>query len=132
MRQMVTLSLLQQQSASERLRGVTFTSQIPQPGSEVVNALIDAVMHDPNTNVRLASVDALKRFADRESVRSASIEALLRQTSPMVQIALIDFVIETGGADSAEALRRLSVDDRLDQAVRARATRGLEQLGVKS
>src|SRR5687768_938846 len=31
MRQMVTLSLLQQQSASERLKGVSFTTQIEQP-----------------------------------------------------------------------------------------------------
>jgi len=44
MRQMVTLSLLQQQqSASARLKGVSFTTQIEQPGSEVTLALLDTL-----------------------------------------------------------------------------------------
>jgi hypothetical protein len=132
MRQMVTLSLLQQQSASERLRGVTFTGQIPQPGSEVVTALLDTLMHDQNVNVRLASIDALKRFAQHDAVRRGAVEALPLQTSPLVQIALIDFAVETAGRDSTAALRRLAQDTMLDAAVRARASRGLQQLGAAS
>lgn len=132
MRQMVTLSLLQQQSASERLRGVTFTSQIAQPGAAVVTALLDALADDPNANVRLASIDALRRFADREVVRQGALAAFARQTSPLVQIALIDFVVEASGSESAATLRRLSADTMLDPAVRARAAAGLGQLGVKS
>jgi hypothetical protein len=129
MRQMVTLSLLQQQSASERLKGVSFTTQIEQPGSEVTLALLDTLMHDPNVNVRLATIDALKRVAARESVRRGVIEALARQTSPLVQIALIDFVVEANGREAADTLRRLSSDPMLDQAVRGRATQALRQIG---
>jgi hypothetical protein len=129
MRQIVTLSLLQQQSASERLRGVSFTSQIEQPDSEITLALLDTLMHDPNVNVRLATIDALKRLATRETVRRGVIDALPRQTSPLVQIALIDFVVEKSGREAVETLRRLSSDAMLDQAVRARAVRGLQQIG---
>jgi hypothetical protein len=129
MRQMVTLSLLQQQSASERLRGVSFTSQIDQPGSEVSAALLETLMHDSNVNVRLATIDALKRFAARVDVRRGVIDALPRQTSPIVQIALIDFVVEASGRDAADTLRRLSADPMLDKAVRARAAQKLEQIG---
>ena len=129
MREMVTLSLLQQQSASERLKGVTWTRAIDDPGSEVTAALLDTLMHDPNDNVRLATIDALKRFADREGVRRGAIDALDRQTSPLVQIALIDFVVEVNGREAADMLRRLSRDPMLDDAVRARAAQGLEQLG---
>ena len=129
MREMVTLSLLQQQSASERLKGVTWTREIEQPGSEVTAALLDTLMHDANVNVRLASIDALKRFADRDAVRRGAIEALEQQTSPLVQIALIDFVVEVNGREAADMLRRLSRDPMLDEAVRARAAQGLEQLG---
>ena len=53
LREMVSLSLMQQQSASERLKGVSWTGQIDRPSSEVVSALLDALMHDPNVNVRL-------------------------------------------------------------------------------
>jgi hypothetical protein len=129
MRQMVTLSLLQQQSASERLKGVSFTSQIEQPGGEVTAALLDTLMHDPNVNVRLAAIDALKRFAGGENVRRGVLDALARQTSPLVQIALIDYVVETNDRGAADTLRSLAGNPMLDQAVRGRATRALQQIG---
>jgi hypothetical protein len=130
LRQMVTLSLMQQQSASERLRGVSFSNQLDQPGNEVVSALIDTLMHDPNVNVRLASIDALKRFAERDSVRRAAIRALDTQTSPLVQMALIDFVVETQERSAVDALRRLSRDDMANETVRARARWGIDHLGA--
>jgi len=130
MRQMVTLSMLQQQSASERLKGVSYSSQIDQPGNEVTAALLDALMHDPNDNVRLRTVDALRRFADHAPVRRGAIDALSQQTSPLVQMALIEFVLEVGGRDAAEALGRLASDPMVDEVVRAQAKRGLTQIGA--
>ena len=131
-RQMVTLSLLQQQSASDRLRGVSWSGRLEEPGGEVVEALLDALLHDSNVNVRLASIDALARFADRQAVRQGAIEALQSATSPLVQIALIDFVVGAQEKTSIEALKRLAADPALNEAVRSRATWGLGQLGVKS
>jgi hypothetical protein len=130
LRQMVTLSLMQQQSASERLRGVSFSNQLDRPGNEVVAALIDTLMHDTNVNVRLASIDALKRFAERDTVRRAAIQALDTQKSPLVQMALIDFVVETQERGAIDALRRLSRDDMTNEAVRARAKWGIDHLGA--
>lgn len=129
MRQMVTLSLMQQQSASERLKGVTWTGRIEQPGSEVVTALVDALLHDQNVNVRLASVDALRRFAGREGVRRSAVDALPRQTSPLVQMALIDFLVEVAGRESAATLRGLSQDPMVDRTVRERAAWAVQQVG---
>jgi hypothetical protein len=128
LRQMVTLSLMQQQSASERLKGVSWSNQLDRPGNEVVSALIDTLMHDANVNVRLASIDALRRFAEREVVRSAAIHALDTQPSPLVQMALIDFVVETQERGAVETLRRLSRDDAVNEAVRARAAWGINHL----
>ena len=128
LRQMVTLSLMQQQSASERLKGVSWSGQLDRPGNEVVSALIDTLMHDANVNVRLASIDALKRFAEREAVRSATIHALDTQTSPLVQMALIDFVVETQEREALESLRRLAGNPQINEVVRARATWGIDHL----
>ena len=129
-RQMVTLSLLQQQSASERLKGVNTSSQLEQPGTEVVTALLDTLRHDPNVNVRLASVDALRRFGGRDLVRKGVVEALPQQESPLVQIAMVDFILEAAGPDTKSVLQRLVEDMMLNQAVRARAERGLKQVGL--
>jgi hypothetical protein len=128
LRQMVILSLMQQQSASERLKGVNWSNELDRPSNEVLAALIDALRHDPNVNVRMASIDALKRFADRETVRAATLEALSTQASPLVQMALIDFVVETRDRGAIDALRRLSRDRSVDPTVRARATWGIDHL----
>jgi hypothetical protein len=129
LREMVSLSLMQQQSATDRLKGVTWTGQLDRPSAEVVSALLDALMHDPNVNVRLATIDALERFASREDVRRAAIAAVDRQMSPRVQIALIDFLVKTNERQSAPTLRRLVQDPRVNDAVRSRAAWGLQQLG---
>jgi hypothetical protein len=132
MRQTMSLALLQQASATARLQGVISTRQIDSPDAEIIAALLDALTYDPNANVRLATVDALKRFMDRDLVRRGTVSALARQTSPLVQIALIDFVVESAGADSADALRTLSTDSTVAEAVRARAAQALRQLGARS
>jgi hypothetical protein len=131
MRQMVGLSLMQQQSASDRLKGVTWSSTLEQPGGEVVSALLDTLLHDPNVNVRLASIDALARFADQQQVRQGAIDALQSASSPMVQIALIDFVVGARETGSIEMLKKLAADSS-NEMVRMRALRGLDRFGAKS
>jgi HEAT repeat protein len=129
LREMVSLSLMQQQSANDRLKGVTWTGQLDRPSGAVISALVDALIHDPNVNVRLAAIDALERFASREDVRRAAIAAVDRQMSPLVQIALIDFLVKTNERQSAPTLRRLAQDPQVNDAVRSRAAWGLQQLG---
>ncbi len=128
MRQMLTLSLLQQQSAAERLRGVSASAQLEQPGNEVVAALLDTLLHDPNENVRLAAVDALRRFSDREDVRRGTGRAVTDSAAPLLQIAVIDFMVETRDPQAASMLQRLSQDRSVDELVRGRAALGLERL----
>ena len=127
-RQMVALSLLQQQSASDRLKGVSWSYQLQQPGREILAALLDTLMHDQNVNVRLAAVDALAQFARQPTVRQGILQALAQQDSPMVQIALIDLLVGLGEKNSVTTLRNLSANRNLDTAVRDRAEQGLVEL----
>jgi hypothetical protein len=127
LRQMLTLSLLQQQSATERLRGVNWTAQIDQPGNEVVAALLDTLLHDPNENVRLAAVDALRRFSDRQDVRLGTKRAAVDAGAPLLQVAVIDFMVETRDPQAPALLRALAQDPSQDASVRGRAQWGLEQ-----
>jgi hypothetical protein len=126
--EMVALSLLQQQSASERLKGVSWSYRIEQPGDQVRSALLDTLMHDANVNVRLAAVDALRQFGQDQQVRRGLVEALERQNSALVQIAMIDLVVELRETQSLNALRKLANDQNLNEAVRQRAEWGLNQL----
>jgi hypothetical protein len=132
MRQLVALSLMQQQSASERLRGVSWSYQVEPSDKEVLNALVTAVNHDPNVNVRLAAVDALRPFTGSPSThlaaRNAVIQALPKQTTPIVQVALIDFLAELKERNAAPELRRLVSDPDIDSGVRNRAAWALERM----
>ncbi len=64
MRQLVALSLLQQQNASDRLRGVNYAYRVEQSDPQVLSALLTTLDHDSNVNVRLAAVDAVRNFTD--------------------------------------------------------------------
>ncbi len=130
LRQLVALSLLQAQSPSDRLRGVSFSSQIARPDADVEQSLLRAVNHDPNVNVRLSAVDAIEKYAGDPAVRRALVDAVAVQDSPIVQCALIDLLVDVRDRDSGPALRKLAQDGQADEAVRQRATLAIQKLGV--
>jgi HEAT repeats/Putative zinc-finger len=130
MREMVAMTLLQQDSAIGRLQGVSWSHQLERPSDQVLATLLDTLRHDPNFNVRLASIDALRAFAAEEGVRTGLVDALGSKgtTSPMVQIALIDALTDLRERRSVDALRTLAEDTKQVEAVRQRARRGIQQL----
>jgi hypothetical protein len=46
----------------------------------------------------------------------------------LLQIAVIDFMVETRAPEAESVLRQLSRDQTVDEAVRGRAAMGLERL----
>ena len=127
-RQLVALSLMQQQSASERLKGVDYSYRIPQPDPKVLLALLHAVNYDQNVNVRLAALDALHSSAANDMVRHGLIESVDRQTSPLMQIALIDLLVDIREKAAAGELQALVKEAGLNPEVRERAEWALEKL----
>jgi hypothetical protein len=131
LRQMVALSMLQQQSPSARMRGVTYTEQMSQPDREVADALLFAVKNDSNVSVRLSAVDALQKFAADPRVVPSLIGAVPGQDSPMVQIAIVDLLVQLNARSASGDLARLSKDGQLDETVRQRAAWAVQQLEGK-
>ena len=128
LRQTVALSMLQQQSPLARMRGVSYSEQIPQPDRQLLDALLDAVQHDSNVNVRLSAVDALEKFAADPAVIRSMAAALTAQDSPLVQIALIDLLVHLDARAVAPEMARLSRAPRTDEMVRQRAAWALHKL----
>ena len=127
-RQLVAVSLLRQQSASDRLRGVSYSYRLTKPDPEVLSALLHAVRYDSSVDVRLSAVDALRRYASEPEVSDGLLQALPAPQSPMVQIALIDLIVETRERRAADLLRQLKDDKNVNEAVRERAGWGLDRL----
>ena len=125
----VGLALLDHQSASERLLGVAW-SQRAEQAPEVVNALLERVQYDPSINVRLAAVDALRSQRSRPEVDTGLAMALDRQDTPLLQVALIDALLESGSDDAIEAVRRMLSRTELDPAVREYVETALTEAGA--
>jgi len=128
MKQLVTLSLLQQQNASDRLQGVNWSYRVEQSDSEVLAALLTTVNHDPNVNVRLAAVDALHNFADSPVGRRGLIQSLNKQGSPMVEIAILDQLVEMKEKDAKPAIAKLMSASDVNPEVKQHAVWALGKL----
>ena len=128
MRQLVALSLLQQQNASDRLQGVNWSYRVERSDTEVLSALLHTINNDTNVNVRLAAIDAMRTFAESGVARRGLVQAIPRQTSPMVQIALIDQLVDLKEAGAKPSLTTLAKDDAVNPAVRERAQWALGRL----
>jgi hypothetical protein len=127
-KEMVAVSLLQQQSATERLRGVDYSERMPSMEPQVITALIQAVNRDSNVNVRLAAIDALGKVANQTQVRQSMQEALAQQDSPMVQAALIDYLVDAHDRNAVGTIRDLVARPDVNPTVRQRATYAVQQL----
>ena len=127
-KEMVAVSLLQQQSATERLRGVDYSARMGSMEPQVITALIQRVNRDPNVNVRLAAIDALGKVANESQVRQSMQEALPQQDSPMVQAALIDYLVQAHDRSAVSTIRDLVARPDVNPTVRDRATYAVKQL----
>ncbi len=128
MRQMVVLSMLQQQSASERLQGVSYSRREDQLDPQVMSALVHTLRYDGSVDVRLAALDALSRHGAQPQVHKGVVDALQEQQSPLVQVALIDLMVEWRDPDAAQRLRNFVQTPNLNPTVRQRADWALSKL----
>src|SRR3972149_916559 len=128
MQRMVAMTLLKTQSASERIKGVNWTERINQPDTEGLAALFQTLNYDQNVNVRLAALEALTRFYDRDEVRGGLIESLPKQSSPLIQLAMLDVFVEAKDTEAVRPFKTLLQKETLNETVRERVTLRLTEL----
>ena len=120
MKQLVVLSMLQQQSASARLEGVTWSTRDEQLNPQVLSALLHTLRYDASVDVRLAALDALSRHGRQPQVHKGILDSLQQEQSPLVQVALIDLLLEWRDRDAAQRLQQLEQTPNLNPTVRQR------------
>jgi hypothetical protein len=128
MRQLMVLSMLQEESASERLQGVSWSTRQQQADPQILAALLRTLRYDSSVDVRLAALDALSRYGSHPQVRQGLAEALTAQQSPLVQVELIDLLVQLRDRGILDELRKIQQDTAADPAVRQRAERAISQL----
>jgi hypothetical protein len=118
MREVMMISLLENDSPVERLRAVNISNQIPSSGNRTVDALLHTLNNDTNVNVRIAAVNALSERGSNPEVRSGLVNSIVRQESPLVQIALADAMIELQERRAVEEFEILLARNNMDSSVR--------------
>jgi len=128
MGQLFEQSVLQKRATGERLETVLTAGEARRPDERVINGLINSMAFDTSVNVRLNALNALYSHADQEVVRAGVLACLPRETSPLVQVAMIDFLVAAREHAAAPELRRLVGDSQADIDVRESARRAIELL----
>jgi hypothetical protein len=128
LKEMMMLSLLEKESASERLKAVSLTSDMGQVSQKVTNALFQTLNNDPNVNVRLAALDALRGYAKDGKVREELVRSIGHQDSPLVQVALAELMVALQEKKSVNELEKIMKNDRTPVEVKNKIKESIEVL----
>jgi hypothetical protein len=127
-RSMMVLSLLQQRSSADRLQGIGYSTHDGGPDPQVVTALFEALDHDTSVDVRLAAADAIAGLHPNAAVGARLVNSLRAQSSPLVQVALLDVLAKRHESDAQPLLQEMIANPRLNKSVRERAQWALRHL----
>lgn len=128
LKETVTLALLENPSASERIRGVSYTSEIKGDNKNVIRALFTTLNNDDNPNVRLVTLEALTHYANDPIVREGLIASIVEQDNPLVQSALADVMLKLQEKRSVQPFRKLLQQKELNTMVRSKIEETITQL----
>jgi HEAT repeats len=126
--QLVEQSVLQKRTTGDRLETVLTAATTSKPDERVIDGLINSMAFDPSVNVRLNALSALYAHADQEVVRAGVLACLPRETNPLVQVSMIDFLVATKAREASPELRRLASDEKANADVRDSARRAIDLL----
>lgn len=94
LKEVMMMALLDEQSVSQRLKGVQMSNGLISNNQEVTDALFLTLNNDENTNVRLAALTTLAAYAKDPAIREGLINSISKQKSPLVQVALAELMVE--------------------------------------
>jgi hypothetical protein len=107
LKEMMMLSLLEKESATERLRAVSLTNDMDQVSQAVTTALFKTLNSDESVNVRLAALEALTPYSKQPAVREELIRSIGKQESPLVQVAMAELMAAVQAKKSVKELQKI-------------------------
>ncbi len=122
---MLTLSMLENPSASNRMQAMGVSLQQVERDDEILEALRQVLDHDPNVNVRLKAANALADFIEEPGVIDIMITSLDKQDFPQVQIAIIEILTEARKKEAINAFHQLLEKEELMNIVKDKAAEGI-------
>ncbi|MEY4929754.1 MAG: hypothetical protein RI909_478 [Bacteroidota bacterium] len=128
LKEMMMLSLLEKESATQRLKAVSLTTDMDHASEKVTNALFATLNNDENINVRLAALEALTSYSQDSAVRAKLITSIATQDSPLVQVALAELMVAIQEKKSVDALKQLLNSDKTPKEVKSKISESIKVL----
>ena len=123
------LSNLENDSTGKRLEAVyEFSDEYQKEDEEIINVLIKTLLYDENTNVKIATIDALLQFPQNEKIRKSLILALSNEKTPLVQMKLINSMSILREQRAKKPLEEIIKDDKTYDIVKNKATIAMADL----
>lgn len=120
-RQAIFAKLNDMVSPSQRMTAAAQVLLMKNTDKEIVDALVKTMNNDPNTNVRLAALEALSRFHREPYVKKQLIASMTKQKDPMVQIGLIELLTKMKETTILKELDKMVNDGNTMDAVKDHA-----------
>ena len=128
MKEQQLLNGIDDESASERIKAVSYAEQMASPDQKVIDALFNSLNNDKNVNVRLAALYSLARFADRHTVRDSLVSSLGLQTEPIIQVVLINLLAEKRERKAIGPIKEIMTNKKTLKEVKDAAQKSLTVL----
>lgn len=128
-KQQQLLSNLENESVGKRLEGVyTFNDEYAKEDDKIIETLLSILHKDENTNVKIATIDALLKFPKNESIRKSFIKALEKEDVPLVQIKLIKAVSFLRENRAQKSLEKIINSEQTFPIVKNNATLAMAEI----
>jgi hypothetical protein len=126
MKEQVMLNMIDDESASQRIKAVSYSEDMSSPNQQVIDVLINTLNQDKNVNVRLAALYSLQRFSDRRAVRDSLVNSLRIQKEPIIQVVLINLLAEKRDTRAIKPIQDIMTDKKTLKEVKDAAQRSLK------
>lgn len=118
LRQSLVLTMLSQDSPSERIQAVNMVSEMNEVDSKIIESMLTTLNNDPNDNVRLVALETLTLYVDYPEVREGLIRSITLQESPLIQYRLAEIMQALQEKRSVPEFQEVLDDLTLDFSVR--------------
>lgn len=122
------LAMIDNSSPSKRIKAVNYTEEITAPDTKILEALINRMQNDSNSNVRLSAAEALSKFTDSELVKTSLIETLTSEKVPSIQIEIIQILVQIQEKRALDPMKKILEQPEAPDYLKTQVNIGIAKL----
>jgi len=107
LKEVTMVNALQNYSASQRIQVVNQIQETPKASIKLIQALLETLNTDESPNVRYAALQAITKFEADSALKEKLVSSLKGQEDPLIQIALISYLVQIEEKTAIAPLRDL-------------------------